>query len=210
MRRRAKNEPVEPFQRREVEAEAEGLRKRLEKWAESVQPSWPEMPPGVADRQADVWEPLLAIAQACGEDWHERANEAAISLLAASVDDEHTLGVLLLRDLRAVFADAERLDTATVLERLHELEESPWRDIRGKPLDTRRLAKMLRLYGVMQKQVRVTLVTDVTLFSGKGEVTQKRFDVDKDEREKTQQKQLRGYERSDLEDPWNRYLPPLS
>jgi hypothetical protein len=28
--------------------------------------SWPEMPPGVTDRPADVWEPLLTVADAAG------------------------------------------------------------------------------------------------------------------------------------------------
>jgi hypothetical protein len=29
----------------------------------------PKMPAGIEDGDADVWEPLLAIADAAGEDW---------------------------------------------------------------------------------------------------------------------------------------------
>ncbi|MER5862081.1 DUF3631 domain-containing protein [Kitasatospora sp. NPDC002040] len=64
MRRRAPNETVEPFRERINEPEGHVLRDRLADWAESVRElvdgAWPEMPDGVTDRPADVWEPLLA------------------------------------------------------------------------------------------------------------------------------------------------------
>ena len=73
MRRRARNEKVEPFRARLHEKEGNALRDRLAKWAEHVRElvtdAWPEMPDGVTDRPADVWEPLLAVADAAGGDW---------------------------------------------------------------------------------------------------------------------------------------------
>ena len=44
----------------------------------------PDMPLGIEDRNADVWEPLLAIAEAAGGDWPQRAREAAIALVGAA------------------------------------------------------------------------------------------------------------------------------
>lgn len=71
MRRRARNEKVEPFRARLHEKEGVALRQRLATWAEQahgwVMGAWPEMPEGVSDRPADVWEPLLAVADAAGE-----------------------------------------------------------------------------------------------------------------------------------------------
>jgi hypothetical protein len=62
------------------------------------------MPDGVTDRAADVWEPLLAIADAAGEDWPKLAREACTELVtAAKTTDSGSLGVRLLADLRAVF-----------------------------------------------------------------------------------------------------------
>ena len=63
-----------------------------------------EMPDGVTGRAADVWEPLLAIADAAGEDWPKLAREACTELVtAAKTTDSGSLGVRLLADLRAVF-----------------------------------------------------------------------------------------------------------
>ena len=42
------------------------------------------MPAGVEDRDADVWEALLAVADAAGGDWPERARAAAVALVAQS------------------------------------------------------------------------------------------------------------------------------
>jgi Protein of unknown function (DUF3631) len=46
--------------------------------------TWPEMPDGIEDRNADVWEALIAIADLAGGDWPERARRAAVALVAAS------------------------------------------------------------------------------------------------------------------------------
>ena len=53
--------------------------------------NWPEMPPEIQDRDADVWEPLLAVADLAGGDSAENADrEAAVALVADSKDGEPT------------------------------------------------------------------------------------------------------------------------
>ena len=42
------------------------------------------MPDGIEDRDADVWEPLLAVADAAGGTWPSRARVAAVALVADS------------------------------------------------------------------------------------------------------------------------------
>src|SRR5262249_24355667 len=80
MRRRAPDERVEAWRRRIHAPIGEGLREQLVAWADAVLGSiadkWPEMPPGVTDRDADVWEPLLAVADMVGGTWPERARAA--------------------------------------------------------------------------------------------------------------------------------------
>ena len=66
---------------------------------------WPEMPLGVADRDADVWEAPLAIADAAGGDWPARARAAAVALVAESKASSPSLGIRLLADIRTVFGD---------------------------------------------------------------------------------------------------------
>lgn len=180
MRRRAPDEIVEPFRRRVHAAESEPIRARLARWAGKALPGltdvWPSMPIGIADRDADVWEALLAVADAAGGDWPGRARVSAVSLVSLLGEANPSLGVRLLHDLREVFGDAEALGTETILARLNALEESPWGDIRGKPLDARGLSSRLRKYGVSRKQIRIEEWTG------------------------------KGYSRAVLHDAWSRYL----
>ena len=106
------------------------------------------MPAGIEDRNADIWESLLAIADAVGGDWPEKARVAAVALVAAAVEVEPSLGVRLLADLRTVFADSESMPTTAILAALQMIPEAPWSDIKGKPLNERGLAVRLRQYGI--------------------------------------------------------------
>ena len=181
MRRRAPNEYVEPWRHRVNGPEADPIADRLRDWCNESAGliNWPEMPYGIEDRNADVWEALLAIADLAGGDWPARARRAAVTLVAAAAADSgQSLGIQLLADLRTVFGDAEVMATEEILEKLHKLEESPWADIRGKALDNRGLASRLRKYEVHSKSVRI------------GDKTAK------------------GYRREWLHDLWVRYLPP--
>jgi len=137
---------------------------------------WPVMPEGIKDRDADVWEPLLAIADAAGGDWPERARAAAVALVALAKESTPSLGIKLLADIRQVFGDAEAMATESVLKALHAIDESPWADIKGKPLNDRGLAVRLRPYGVRSKSIRM------------GDHVP------------------RGYTREDFNDAWLRYL----
>jgi hypothetical protein len=182
MRRRAPDEFVEPFRHRVHTPQAIALRDVLAGWctgiAASLTDEQPEIPQGVNDRDADCWEPLLAVADVAGGDWPERARAAAVSLVAGASERLLTTGVQLLSHTRDVFGDAEKLSTETILHRLHNLPESPWADIHGKPLNDRGLATRLRKYGVKPKTVRI------------GDNT------------------LRGYVAADLADVWERYVLP--
>jgi len=151
MRRRAPDERIRDYRERTTRPEGNALRDRLAKWAadigERVGNPWPQMPPGVADRAADVWEPLVMVADLAGGDWPQRAREACAALVAGARDDTASIGTRLLDDLRDVFGNADALWTETILGKLHALDESPWGDWYGKPLDARHLAKLIRPYG---------------------------------------------------------------
>jgi hypothetical protein len=182
MRRRAPGEQVTPFRRRRHAADLWDLRDRLHTWVtghlKELKAAYPEMP--VEDRAADTWEPLIAIADAAGGDWPRLAREACRALTAAaSANDDGSLGERLLADLRDVFGQEEKLATETAIERLRKVNESPWADLYGSGLDARGLAKFLKPYGVKPKVVRLD-----------------------------DNKTARGYDRADLLDPWQRYLPP--
>ena len=179
MRRRAPNEKILPYRRRDHAREGNALRDRLALWIASLsnlESARPEMPACIADRDADCWEPLLIIADSAGGSWPERARVSAVSLVSAARAASPSLGVRLLQDLRKVFGEEQAKFTIDIINKLVEMEESPWGDLKGKPIDARRLSRLLEPYGVTRKQVRI------------GEKTGK------------------GYTREDLHDPWGRYL----
>ena len=107
------------------------------------------MPEGVRDRPAEVWEALLAVADFVGGDWPRRARAACrYFVLDTEDDDKLSLGMRLLRDVKSVFADCDRMFSADVVAALTSDPESEWRDLWGKSLDQRRLAKELKRYGI--------------------------------------------------------------
>jgi len=184
MRRRAPDEIVEPFRRRVHAPIGEALRRRLAGWAAAIlkaaTEARPQMPDGVEDRNADIWGPLLAVAEIAGSHWVRLARKAAAALVAVAREVEPSLNVRLLADLRTVFGAEEQLATKKILAELCLIEDAPWGDMKGKPITDNQLARRLKNYGVKSKTIR--LGND-------------RF--------------AKGYVRAELHDVWRRYLPRL-
>lgn len=179
MRRRAPGEHVEPFRQRLHLPEGEPIHAALEAWmGELVVDEWPDMPAGVEDRAADIWEPLLAIADYAGHDWPERARVAAVAAVAATMAGVPSLGVRLLSDIREIFAATHetRISSFDLAGRLARLEDAPWNDLRGKPLDAPGLARRLAKYEIKPRDMRIAE------WHGKG------------------------YEQADFVDAWARYV----
>lgn len=184
MRRRGPGEAVEPYRLRVHEPDGLAIGEQLAAALDSlVIPEDPVLPAGVTDRPADVWEPLLAVAEGVGGAWPGRAAEACLHFVAGRAGAaEPSLSLLLLADLRRVFLEAgnpDALATAPLLAGLLGLEESPWRDLRGKPLDPSGLARRLRGYEIRSTNLRVGATV------------------------------AKGYRQVDLSDAWMRYLPPI-
>jgi Protein of unknown function (DUF3631) len=186
MRRRAPDEQIEPYRERLARPEGDALRDRLTAWCATVTDKvgypWPDMPSGVTDRPADVWEPLLAVADAAGGDWPELARAACVAFVTGAKDDVASIGTRLLTDLLAVFRDGAdivpALWTEHILAKLCANDEAPWGNWysrRGQPLDARGLAGLLKPYKIKSGTVRI------------GNETAK------------------GYRRDDLWDAWSRY-----
>jgi hypothetical protein len=183
MRRRHTGERVEPFRERTCRPEGAAVRVLIEHWIaehhhdieERMQGDGPELP--LTDRDADVWERLVAIADAVGGDWPDRTRAAAVALVADAKDTEPSIGVRLLGDLRTAFGSALEMSTKSILHALIDMSEAPWGDMRGKPLDERGLARRLAAYGIRSRNLRIADVV------------------------------VKGYRRTDLHDAWLRYLP---
>jgi len=183
MRRRTAREAVEQYRVRLHEQEGHALRDQLADWAESVGSAageaFPVLPEVITDRKAEAWEPLIAVADAAGGTWSERARVASVADVAATRERVPTLGIRLLSDVREAFKERDVLATSDLLEILNNMDEAPWGDLRGKTLDSRGLAMRLKKYGVVPKTVRIGTATP------------------------------KGYTRENLYDAWERYLPSL-
>jgi hypothetical protein len=130
MRRRHAGERVEPYRRRVHAAEGCGIRDMIAAWTRSVSVEWPELPNEIQDRDADVWEPLVAVADAIGGEWPARVRAAGVALVADSKEVEASLGIRLLTDLQSIFEGAQELPSKAILELLQGVPEVPWGDNR--------------------------------------------------------------------------------
>jgi len=183
MRRKLKTEETERFRRRKVVQDATTLAEKLAAWADEAIPilevTEPGIPEKLNDRAADVWEPLLAIADMAGGEWPTWARQSAIALSGSSGQEDESLGVTLLKDIQSVFKDkkVDRLFSVDLATELGKIEESPWGDLRGKPLNTTGLAKRLKPFEIKPRQIRVAASTS------------------------------KGYKKEDFLDAWKRYIP---
>jgi len=161
MRRRRADEPVEPFRERAVARQAQPVREELAAWMDTISThlteAQPEMPDGVTDRPAEIWEPLLAIADAAGGHWPDTARGACTHFVLESGPQVTSIGVRLLADLQHIFTTraTDRMTSTDIITALLALDESPWADLDGKPIDKRRLGRELTRYGVKSRDLKL-------------------------------------------------------
>ena len=172
LKRRLPSEPIESF-RLDRTGHLDVLARKAARWtkdhARAIAAHDPDMPPGIINREADNWRPLLAIADEAGGEWHERARAAVLALHATGGSDDASRLELLLGDIRVIFAEqgavpaAELFATSAGLEipsadlvkALVALESRPWAEM-GKsrePMTQNRLARMLKPISVAPKNV---------------------------------------------------------
>jgi hypothetical protein len=160
MRKREQGELVEPFQPRRHEHLGNALHDELAAWAAGVSgiaaSATPDLPAEIVDRNADLWGPLLTVAELAGGQWPDLARRAAIETTEeVKAGKQTSLGVRLLAAVRDCFGDRDRMTTSELLAALLADEEAPWGDLRGKRIDPRELANLLRPYGIRSSTIRM-------------------------------------------------------
>lgn len=118
----------------------------------------PVMPHGLDDRAQDCWRPLLAIADAAGGEWTEKARAAAIDLSSArNADDGASTGTRLLANIREIFEKArdEEIASSELVNRLSENEVWPWAEWRnGRPITPHWVARTLKGFAIGPRKRR--------------------------------------------------------
>lgn len=154
MKRRKHGESVDPFRERRDRPQLEAVRERLTEWLSdpSVRAELNKAEPadlGLEDRAADVWEPLVMIADAAGGHWPDRARAAGKKLTDEAGDEaDDSDSIRVLHDLRAIFDEIKSdkfVATEILLINLRKLDHSPWHDM---DLNGHRLGKLLREVGI--------------------------------------------------------------
>jgi len=164
MRKKKKGEKIEKI-RKHHSKDYENLKQKCRKIAldnlNRLCDYEPEVPQELDDRQADNWEPLLAIADLAGENWPAWGRQAAIALSCQGKEDEISLKEKLLADLREIFNKKfqERADTCLptshIIQFLEEKKESGWAEYNyGKPITDRQLSNFLRPFNIRSKDLR--------------------------------------------------------
>jgi hypothetical protein len=129
----------------------------------------------------------LAIADAAGGDWPERARKAAVLCCQIDEDDGGQIEALLA-DIREAFHEtmmgetkvAAEISSADLVKRLVAMEGRPWAEIgkSRKPLTQNKLARMLKPLGIGPNDIG------------------------------PEDNRLKGYKRERFNEAFERYLPP--
>jgi hypothetical protein len=157
---RAISGEVERFHRRDVEDSATQLREDLAAWAQAnvqqLRDARPSLPSELNDRQQDGAEALLAIADAAGGEWPERARKALIHILTSTEASDDSSGVRLLKDIHSILESTgrDRIHSKRLAAELSQIESSPWAG-----LTVYRLARLLRQFRIGPRTIRTGRVT---------------------------------------------------
>jgi hypothetical protein len=188
MRRRKPGEQVGRFFYTQAKWHSRPLLREVTKWAKAnhgkVKRRLRRDVEFLEDREAELWQPLFALCQIAAPERVDELTGIATRISRGKHDEEpNDFGVLLLRDIRDGFnrAHSDRLASSRLLQDLSSVEESPWAGwSNGRGLDARWLARLLRPFRITPHNLRFESGTIA-----------------------------KGYERSDFEDAWATYLPPL-
>ena len=113
------------------------------------------MPDTLRGRAADNWRPLIAIADAIGGEWPERARNVAELFSAKSAE---IYGIMALQDIAIAFTEksVDRFPSLELTAILNECEDRPWPEYRdGKKLTQRQLAKLLEPFDIAPGTIRI-------------------------------------------------------
>jgi putative DNA primase/helicase len=161
MKRKLKTEKVAKLQMRDAEP-LRDIARQAARWAQDHMSEVAlrivdgvASPPKLGDRAEDAWAILFAIADAAGGPWPDYARDAAVVLAGAA--DVDSKGVLLLRDMRELFAEKQLkvLFSREIVRDLLAREDRSYDEFkRGAPLTQKRLASALKDYGVVTGETK--------------------------------------------------------
>lgn len=152
MQRKTAREECERLRHLEPETLRQKCARFVADHTDQISAARPDIPAALNDRAADVWEPLLVLADLAGGAWPEKARTAAVALTNASQDGSPAAALLLDIFVAFKLSAADRLHSRVLVETLNSFGPRPWRQVKGEINETW-LARHLRPYAIKTKTI---------------------------------------------------------
>ena len=161
LRRKQSGEQISKLPREPLKSWYE-IRQKCQRWCndnqQKLEHAEPKMPNVGNDRAEDNWFPLMAIAELLGSDWPAYITNAMLTIESNKSDDDESIGVMILTDIRQAFADKKttRLSSQDLVDYLIDIDDRPWCEWkRGLPMTKMTLSKLLKPFSIRPNQLRI-------------------------------------------------------
>jgi hypothetical protein len=156
MRKKLPTEHVEKFGV-ENEQALKAMGQLIANWvkqnADALRTAQVEMPPGVGNRDADKWRPLITIGTIAGGRWLKLAKETCQKFVGSQ--PAKSSGGALVSACASVFSTGphDQMFTDDLIKGLNAMPDQPW--TKGSPLDVISLARLLRPYDITPSRLSI-------------------------------------------------------
>ncbi|MHB8481618.1 MAG: bifunctional DNA primase/polymerase [Nitrospiria bacterium] len=162
MQRKPKGIKTARFFMREIEEEGQTLARKIARWTndnkeaiEAVKDKTP-LPEWLKDRSCDNYGALFAVGMAAGGNYLSKLLNIA-KIRQEQTEETTGNSEILIKDIKSIFEEesrSEKLITSSLIDKLTQIDSSPWGDMRGGKLTATRLAQMLKPFKVKPIQWR--------------------------------------------------------
>lgn len=159
LRRKMANEKTENLRHADSK-EFEIIKQKIYRWSSDIGTTYSDLRPALGElqnRDADNWEPLIAIAQLASPEWEKMVKQAALKILV-SMEEDPSIEEELLKDIQRAFEryNHKNISTVMLLELIAEDDLAPWSCWnKGYPMTPRQLAKKLKSYSIYPQAVKI-------------------------------------------------------
>lgn len=127
--------------------------------SEILKDAEPELPEELGNRQADVWEPLIMIADCISDEAGKELRKVAVAVCGSTKTfDSNSLKTLLLKDIRQILTECRQdyISSVDLCSKLCEREDAPWAEYKGTGLTVNKLAFLLKDFDIHPTQKMTT------------------------------------------------------
>ena len=124
--------------------------------AETIKTAGLELPKSLSDRAAQIWEPLVILADLAGGDWPELARQAAVALSAKAAEHNPISSLLFAIWLSFRTVGGGRIFSRRLVQGLNSMDDKPWGTMaNGKGITVGWLATQLERHGIKPRTIRI-------------------------------------------------------